>query len=145
MDAIAVHAAAAAVACADATFYDVHVGFPVAKGRCVRIFYGGERETAHMPFEATLTSNLVAQAIVVRGYWPVAVTAVDRQRSIEGQMAFFVKELRTRVLGDSDLGGKSVDLAMTLATTQQVMISNTQYAVVDIEIIVDFDEYTHAP
>jgi hypothetical protein len=146
MDAIQVHATAAAVAAGGATRYDVAVGFPVSKGTCVRIFYGGERETARFNGDETLNSQLVGQGIVVRGYWPVAVTAVNRQRLIEGEMAVFVKELRTRVLGDFTLGGKAQDaLKMHLAATDQVMIANTQYAVVDIEIVVDYDEYSYLP
>lgn len=145
MDAIAVHAAAAAVTAGGSKFYDVAVGFPAGKGRSVRVFYGGEREPEHFTSDRTLNSNLVAQAVVVRGYWPVAVTAVDRQRAIEGEMASFVKSLRTRVLGDAQLGGKSVDLNMHLAATDQVVIARTQYAVVDIEIVVDYDETTIAP
>ncbi len=92
-----------------------------------------------------LTSKLVAQKITVRGYWPNPETATKRQRVIEGEMAVFVKELRTRVLGDSNLGGASVDLLMSLANTDQVVISSRQYAIVDTEFIVDFDEYTRTP
>jgi hypothetical protein len=142
MDAVQVHAAAAAVTAGGAKFYDVAVGFPAAKGKCVRIFYGGERETEHFAEGSTLTSKLVAQAIGVRGYWPVAGTATSEHRATEGEMAAFVKSFRTRILGDSQLGGESVDLGMTLAVTDQVLLTGIQYAVVDMEIVCDFDEFT---
>jgi hypothetical protein len=142
MDAIQVHAAAAAVTAGGAKFYDVAVGFPAARGKCVRIFYGGEREPERMGGELTLTSQMVAQAINVRGYWPVSETAAKNHRVIEGEMAAFVKSLRTRILGDSQLGGEGVDLAMHLAVTDQVLVTGIQYAVVDMEIVCDFDEHT---
>src|SRR3990167_4957368 len=141
MDAVQVHAAAAAITAADAKFYDVAVGFPAAKGRCVRIFYGGEREVEHFDGkDRTLNSKLVAQAIIVRGYWPLPETATKRQRVMEGEMATFVKSLRTRVLGDSQLGGASVDLNMGLAQCEQIVLgagiggrgaTGTKYAIVD--------------
>ena len=144
MDALQVHALAAAKAI-DATFFDVAVGYPAAKGRCVRIFYGGERESEHFNGSRTLNSKLVAQAVVVRGYWPISETAVKRQRAIEGEMAAFVRSFRTRVLGDSQLGGKSVDLVFGLAVTDQILLTKTQYAIADIEIVVDIDEFPLAP
>ena len=63
----------------------------------------------------------------------------------EGEMGTFVKELRTRVLGDSQLGGESVDLVMGLAQAEQAVVASTKYAIVDTEIVLDFDEYTLAP
>jgi hypothetical protein len=145
MDALQVHAAAAAVTAGGATFTDVAVGFPPAKGRCVRIFYGGERDPERLGTNKVLNASEIAQAITVRGYWPTASTATKEQRAIEGQMGAFVKDFRARVLGDSQLGGKSSDLAMHLAGADQIVISTTQYAVVDLEIVVDYDDVTIAP
>lgn len=144
MDAIQVHAAAAAAA-ANSKFVDVAVGFGAAKGRCVRIFYGGEREAEHFPESRTLNSQIVGQAIVVRGYWPRSDTNVRQQRLMEGEMGTFSKELRTRILGDSQLGGESVDLVMHMTRAEEVVLVSTRYAVTDTEIVVDFDEYTLAP
>lgn len=146
MDALQVHAAAAAnTADSSSKFYDVAVGFPAAKGRCVRIFYGGERAPEHFPDDKVLNAQLIAQAIIVRGYWPLSETATKRQRAMEGEMAAFVKSFRTRVLGDSQLGGEAVDLNMGPAQCEQAVIAGTKYALVDIEIVCDYDEYPLAP
>jgi hypothetical protein len=141
MDAIQVHAAAAALAAGGSGFKDVAVGFPAARGRCVRIFYGGERQPEHFLDGVTLNSRLIAQAIVIRGYWPLPEADHKRARVLEGEMAVFCKELRTRILGDSQLGGASSDLNMTPAVADQVLLSGTKYAIVDSEIVVDYDEY----
>lgn len=148
MDAIKGHAATAAVTAGGATFTDVAVGFPPAKGRCIRVFYGGEREPERFEDDETLNSTLVAQAIHVRGWWPTASTGTSEQRVIEGQMAAFVKALRTALLADQDLGGKAQDgLKVGHAVCDQVNLGGrvgvvgTQYSVVDIEITVDYDEF----
>lgn len=145
MDAVQVHAAAAAVTAGGATFYDVAVGFPAAKGRCVRIFYGGERVPQHFSDDRTLNSKLLAHAIIVRGYWPLSETAVKRQRAMEGEIAAFAQSLRSRILGDSQLGGASVDLNMTPAQCEQVVIAGTKYAILDTELVIEYDEVTLAP
>lgn len=144
MDALQVHAAAAGLT-ASATLTDVKVGFPAGKGRCVRIFYGGERDPERLGGNKVLNASMYGQAIVVRGYWPTASTGVSEQRAIEGQIAVFVKDFRSRVLGDSQLGGKSVDLAMLPAETDQISLAGTSYAIVNIEIVVDYDETAIAP
>src|SRR3990167_6275436 len=144
MDAIQVHAAAAAITAADAKFYDVAVGFPAAKGRCVRIFYGGQRDPGYFP-NRTLNSKMVAQAIIVRGYWPLSETATKRQRVMEGEMGTFVKSLETRILGDSTLGGACTDLVMGLAQCEQAVIAKIKYAIVDSTIVVEYDETALAP
>lgn len=144
LDAIAVHAKAAAIAAGGATFYDAQVGFPASKGPNVRVFYGGEADSPHFPEDLTLTSQIVGQRIIVRGYWPLSETATKRHRAIEGEMATFIKELRTRVLGDSDLGGESTDLVMLHSTTEQIVVATIAYAITNTEILTDFDEYTRA-
>lgn len=145
MDALQVHAAAAAVTAGGATFTDVAVGFPVGKGRCVRIFYGGERRPVRMPDNETLNSEMVAQAFVIRAYWPTPETATKRQRVQEGEIAAFVGSLRTRINGDKQLGGANTDLTLGLAEVDQVVISGIKYTIADAEVLIDFDEYTKAP
>ena len=145
MDALQVHAAAAAVTAGGVTFSDVAVGFPAARGRCVRIFYGGEREVEHFTEQKVLNAQLMAEAVIVRGYWPLSETAKKRQRIMEQEIAVFVKDFRTRVLADSQLGGEAVDLNLNPAVCEQVIYARTKYAVVDLEAVCDFSEYPIAP
>ena len=145
MDAIAVHAAAAAITAGGTSFTDVAVGFPASKGRCVRIFYGGERPVMHFFEGRTLNSRLMAQAIIVRAYWPLSETATKRQRVMEGEMGSFIDSLRTRILGDSQLGSAGSDLEMSPAAADQGVVSGVAYSYVDTEIVVDYNEYTIVP
>lgn len=143
-DALQVHAAAAA-AQANSKFVDVAVGFDVAKGKSVRIFYDGEREAQHVQGNRTLNSLLIGQAIHVRARWPAATTGKGEQRTTEIEMATFMKEFRTRVLGDSQIGGESIDVVMTLAEVGIELTADAKYAVVDTEVICDWDEFSLAP
>ena len=145
MDAIAVHALAAADTAGGADFHDVAVGFPAGRGRCVRIFYDGERLPEHFLEGTTLNSRLMAESIHIRGYWPSPETSSKRQRIIEHEMATFVKSLRTRILGDSQLGGGAADLNLSPALVNQVTVANSRYVTVDLEAVVDYSEYTIAP
>lgn len=145
MDAVQVHAAAAAVTAGGATFSDVAVGFPAAKGRCVRIFYGGEREVEHFDGDRVLDAKLVGQAVIVRGYWPLAETATKAQRVTEGEMGTFVKSLRTRISADSQLGGLCTDLDLSLARAETIVLAGIKYSITDTEIVVEFDEFPLSP
>lgn len=143
MDAIQVHAAAAAAA-VDASFRDVAVGHPTPRGRCVRIFYGGEREPTKMPFRRSLDSRLVAESVMVRAFWPVSDYSAKQGKALMAEMWGFKDELRTRVLGDSQLGGESIDLEMQMAEADDVLIAGDKYAIEDIEFVIDAGEYTRS-
>jgi hypothetical protein len=144
MDALQVHALAAANAVGGPDFHDVEVGFPAAQGRSVRIFYGGERESVYLG-EGSLNSEHIAQAVVVRGYWPLPETAAQRHRAMEGEMARFVKQFRTRVNADFQLGGGSTAIKIQPAQADQVLIAGNKYAAVELEVLVDFDDYLQSP
>ncbi len=146
MDALQVHAAAAAVTAGGTAFKNVAVGEVNAAGRGVRIYYDGEREPQHTAgADETLGDKIIAQAVHIRGYWPVPETAAKRQRVMEGEMGAFVKSFRTRVEGDRQLGGEGIDLELGLASVNVTTIGNIRYVLIDMEAICDWDLYTIAP
>lgn len=145
LDGIRVHAAAAAIAAGGTGFKDVAVGHPTPRGRSVRVYYGGEASTEHFSTGRTLNSQLVAERVLVRGFWPVSEYAPKRGRQLMFEMWRFVHEIRTRVLGDSKLGGESADLNMHFASADDVVISGVLFALIDIEFAVDYGEYALAP
>lgn len=140
-DAITVHAVAAAAA-VDSNFTDVAIGMPLPRARCVRIFYGGERDPEKMGAQRTLNSRLTAESILLRAFWPVSDYLAARGRALFGEQRSFVVQLRTRIEGDSQLGGKSADLSMHLAEPDDVVLGTTHYAIVDVEFVVDYHETT---
>lgn len=144
MDKIAVHAAAGALAI-DAKFKDVAVGHPMPRGRSVRIYYGGESLPPFFGEGRTLTTRMVGQRVLVRGFWPVSEYAAKRGRVLMREMWSFVHELRTRLLGDETLSGSVTALDMNFADADDAVFGGVLFALIDAEIIVDFAEYVEAP
>lgn len=144
MDALETHAKAAAVA-VDAAFTDVSIGFPAPRGRSARLFYGGEREPEKMGAGSTLNSKLIAEAIELEAYWPIADYGTKKGRALAKEMQSIVHELRTRTLGDSQLDNKSSDLSMHLAEPGRIEYGGATYAVIGVEWVIDYSEYEVTP
>lgn len=144
MDRIAVHATAAAAA-VDSRWTDVAIGMPLPRARCVRIFYGGERAPERLGAEMTLNSDLIAESVMLRAFWPVSDYGAKKARALMSEQWSFVHELRTRVRGDSQLDNKSQDLSMHHAEPDDVLFGTTHYALIDVEFVVDYGEYEVAP
>lgn len=139
-DGILVHAKAAAAA-VDAEWKDVSIGAPFPRGRSVRIFYGGEREPVRMGASRVLNGELVSEVIVLEAYWPTSGMGENELKALDDQMYDFKHELRTRVLGDSQLGGVSTDLEMGYVDPGWSQIGGTTYIGLRAEFTTDFTEY----
>jgi hypothetical protein len=140
VDRLEVHAKAAALA-VDASFTDVATGFPVPRGRSARLFYGGERDPERLGAQTTLNSRLIAEAVELEGYWPIAEYGAKKGRALMREMQLFVHELRTRTLADSQLDNESSDLSMHLAEPGRVEFGGATFAVIGVEWVIDYSEY----
>lgn len=143
-DAILVHAKAAALA-TNAAWTDVAIAFPLPAGKCVRIFYGGERAPARMGGSRDLKGEMVSEAIVLTAFWPLSSMSSNAAKLMDDEMVTFKHELRTRVLGDSQLGGAGTDLEMGYVSPDIVVIGNTRYAVLECQFVSDYTEYPLSP
>ena len=142
--AIVIHAAAAAAALTN-PILDARAAFPVPKGRCVRVYYGGEVAPVRMGGNRTLNSELVGQRTLIGIWLPVTVNDEDVAAVIDAELQAFAHDLRTRILGDSQLGGQATDLELGYLEPDQVVINNTRYLMGLWEVFSDFIEYTIAP
>lgn len=143
-NAILTHAQTAA-ATVDATFTDVAIGAPFPVGnRCVRLFWTGEAEPEHIPGRV-LNGRLIAPTCGLVAFWAVRSLGTGALKLIDDEMAAFVHNLRTAVLADSQLGGKSTDLEMGMAEPDIIVIEGTRWATVEIPFIFDYIEYPLAP
>lgn len=124
--------------------WDVAVAPPLPRGFCVRVFYGGERVPPHWESSYTLSSQMVAQSVMTRAFFPVADYAKLRRRNLMLDMAAFAKAYRTAVLGDSQLGGAATDLVLLPAETDDILFGTAHYGIVDIEALVEYDEFDRA-
>lgn len=144
LSALTTHATAAAAALDD-PILDVAVGAPVPEGRCVRLYYDGETQPARMPGQRTLNAEMVAERISLILFIPVTEMSLSQMQAVEAELYDFKHELRTRVLGDSQLGGQSTDLEMEYAEPDFVVIGNIRYRILGVSFVTDFAEYSIAP
>lgn len=143
--AIRTHAAAAGAAVTP-PIADVDIGAPLPTStRCIRIFYGGETEPAHMGASRSLDSRLIGERIVLIAWIAVSNLSQQEIAAIETELYQFKDELRTRVLGDSQLGGMSTDLEMAPCEVDYLTVGNTRYRTIETEFTTDFAEYGIAP
>jgi hypothetical protein len=146
MEAIKAHAAAAGALMTPA-ITDVDIGPPMpVSHRCVRIFYGGEVEPAHMGNEThTMNSQMVSERISLVAWIALSNLSPEQLADVEMTLRAFKHELRTRVLGDSQLGGMATDLAMGMSNVDFGPVGNTNYRTLETEFITDYAEYPIAP
>lgn len=145
LDGILAHARAAGAALTE-PMTDITVGWPVPRGRGGRLYWAGESETQHMGGQRTLTSRLIAPRLRLTFYWPISDAGETAARSYVLEMHDLIADLRTRVLDDSQLGGLSTDMEMTLAEPDLLQAAGGGfYAIADVDFILDYDEYTIAP
>lgn len=142
--AILVHAAAAGAALTN-PILDAADGFPVPRGRCIRVYYGGETEPARMGGNRVLNGELVAHRTLVVVFLPVSVNDEAVAAAIDADLYTFGHELRTRILGDSQLGGASTDLTVGYLEQDFEEYNNARYLIGRSEIVSEFTEYVLAP
>jgi len=142
--AIVTHAAAAGAALTN-PILDVRAGFPVPKGRCVRVYYGGETEPVHMGGRRVLNAEMVAHRTLVALFLPVSLTDEEVAVIIDAELYDFGHDLRTRILGDSTLGGAETDLDLGYLDPDLVTYGNTRYLMGLWEVVSDYTEYQLSP
>ncbi len=142
--AIVVHAAAAGAALSD-PILDARAAFPVPKGRCVRVYYAGEAEPVHMGGRRVLNAEMVAHRTTIALFLPVSLNDEALAVIVDADLYDFGHELRTRILGDSTLGGAETDLDLGYLEPDLVTYGNTRYLMGLWEVLSDYTEYTLAP
>jgi hypothetical protein len=137
------HARTAAAALAR-PFEDVQEGLPLPRGRCVRVYYGGETDTTKMGGRYTLNSEMVGQITLIAAFWPI--TALDEEQGalIDAEAQTFSSALRTAVDGDSALNGNVDNTTLEFAEPDVVTSGNTRFLMILWRAVTDYAEYTIA-
>lgn len=142
--AIVVHAAAAGAALTN-PILDARAGFPIPKDRCIRVYYGGETEPARMGGRRTLNSEMVGQRTLIAAFFAIRTTSEDVVIVIDAELQALAHDLRTRILGDSQLGGSATDLDLGYMEPDIVTFGNARYLMGLWEVVSDYTEYSLAP
>lgn len=138
--AILVHATAAGASLTP-PIEDVKIGWPVPRGRCIRIFYNGETEPVRMGGNRTLAADLVSEVTSIVAFWPVNDASDDNAQNIETQMVALKHDLRTRICGDGQLSGSGTDLELGYVEPDFQVISGARYRVMAWDLTTDTTAY----
>ncbi len=123
---------------------DVKIGFPLPKGRCVRVYYGGETATERMNGRYTLNSEMVAKITMIAAFWPVTVLDEEMVSMIDSEAEAFSHALRTAIDGDTALDDKADSTVLDYGEPDVAIIGNTRFLVMMHRAITDYVEYTIA-
>lgn len=118
-------------------------GVPTAK--LIAYWYAGDGDPVHFP-PRTLTDQMVGIQVTVQAYWPVATRDKNASANLEADVQALNYQIKSRLLGDSTLGGECKDLAISDTSTGWLAPDGGLYRTLTMTVTLDFvDLYTIAP
>lgn len=141
--AVLAHAKAAALA-VDPKWTDVAVGLRNPDARSVRMYYGGECLPPTMAPEGnadTFSGRMVGERLWIAALWRLASIGTSEYEAVDDEMYAWKHELRTRLQGDTTLGGACAGLDLQYGSADIVVSGNTRYALVEHELLIAYTEY----
>jgi len=121
---------------------DVAIAFPAPKGRCIRIFYGGETPADLLGADSSQVSVMVGHQTIVMGFWPLSNLSEGNAAVIEAEVAAFVDGFRTAVLGDVGLATAVHALELEHAEPGFADLAGTPWRTVEIRVNTEYTEYS---
>ena len=137
------HLAAAGTALTD-DLLDVDRGLPATRGRQIRYYWGGEVEPPRMGGPLVLNGQMVGERFIIAALWPLTDLSEELVTAIDVEMQLLAGEVRTRLLGDSTLGGYVTDLELSYAEPDIAIISNARHIVLQWTLDLAYVEYALA-
>lgn len=133
------HLTAAGLALPD-DLLDVARGLPTG-GRQLRYYWGGEVEPPRMGGPLVLNGEMVGQRFVIAALWPLSDLSPELVTTIDIEMQLLAGEIRTRIQGDSQLGGNVTDLDLGYADPDIVVIANARHVALIWQLDLAYVEY----
>lgn len=124
---------------------DVDRGLLTTRGRALRYYWAGEANPAEMGASQTLTSELVGQRFIIAASWPLTDVSEELVTALDVEMQLLAAQIRTRIDGDSTLGGTVTDLTLGYCEPDIATIANARHIILTWELSLAFIEYTVAP
>jgi hypothetical protein len=122
---------------------DVGLGLPTG-GRQLRYYYAGECEPPRMAGPRVLNGEMVGQRFIIAALWPIPDLSPATVASIDAEERQLAGEIRTRIQGDSTLGGNVTDLDLGYMEPDLVIITGTRYVACKWQLDLAYVEYTVA-
>lgn len=136
------HLEAAAATLTDNTFA-VDRGI-VTGGRQLRYYWSGETDAPRFDSRFDLTGEIVGQRFTIVASWPLGNLTPALATAIDIEMELLAGQIRTRLDGDSELGGNIDNHVLQFAQQDVVMIGNARHVVLEWDIEMAYVEYALA-
>ena len=138
------HLVAAGAALTD-PLLDVDRGLPATRGRQLRYYWGGEVEPPRMGGPRVLNGEMVGERFLIAALWPLTDLSEELASATDIEMQLLAGEIRTRINGDSTLGGNVTDLDLAYGEPDLVIIANARHVALRWDLDLAYVEYTIAP
>lgn len=122
---------------------DVARGLPTGAAQ-LRYYWGGEVDPPGIP-PRVLKAELLGQRFVIVRTWAAADLSPGTVAAIDAEMQSTAGQIRTRINGDSQLGGNVTDLRLEFAEPDILTITGTRCIVLKWFLDLSYVEYAVAP
>lgn len=114
-------------------------------GNCGAYWYEGDGPPVHFPAR-TLTDEMVGERVTLRWYWQVSSRDKVAMGNLEADLRAVKVDLKSRLSGDSTLGGNCVDLDVGDADAAWLNLDGGLWRTLTIPLVLDYvDIQTIAP
>ena len=120
---------------------DVRRGLPTG-GRQIRHYYGGEVEPPKMSGPLVLNGQMVGERERIAVTWPLSDLEPAQVTAIDDEMRAVAVQIRTRIQGDSQLGGNVQDLDLQYGEPDLVLISGARHIALTYDLDMSYREYS---
>jgi hypothetical protein len=134
------HLVAAGAALTD-PLLDVDRGILATRGRQLRYYWAGECEPPNMGGPAVLNGEMVGQRFVLAAAWPLTDLSEEQVTAVDIEMQLLAGQVRTRIQGDSQLGGNVTDLDLGYGEPDMLTIANARHVVLEWQLDLAYVEY----
>lgn len=134
------HLVAAGAALTD-DLLDVDRGILATRGRQIRYYWDGECPPPQMQGPRVLNGEMVGQRFIIAAAWPLTDLSEAQVTAVDVEMQTLAGEVRTRLQGDSQLGGNVTDLDLEYAEPDLLMIAGARHVVLQWRLMLAYVEY----
>ncbi len=113
-------------------------------GRTIRYYWSGECEPPKMPGPRVLNGELVGQRFTIAACWPLTDLSVEQVTALDIEMQSLAGQVRTRIQGDSQLGGNVTDLDLDYGEPSMLTIAGARHVVMEWQLDLAYVEYAVA-
>lgn len=115
----------------------------ITTGRMLRYYWAGECPPPHMGAEngRVINGQMVGQRFYIDAAWPLSNLNVAQITAIDIEMQALAGQIRTRLQGDSTLGGNVTDLDLEYGEPDVVTLTGGRHVILHWQLDLAYVEY----